>query len=68
LSWGLWAFVFAVIELIAFIGGFLTNDDSSFPTISIILDPVLETQLGRAVFVALWLMAGVYLLGVRKKR
>lgn len=68
LSWGLWAFVFAVIELIAFIGGFLTSDDSSFPTISIILDPVLETQLGRAVFVALWLMAGIYLLGVRKKR
>lgn len=68
LSWGLWAFLFAVIELIAFIGGFLTNDDNSFPTISIILDPVLETQLGRAVFVALWLMAGVFLLGVRKKR
>ena len=68
LSWGLWAFMFAVIELVAFIGGFLTNDDDTFPTISIILDPVLETQLGRAVFVALWLMAGIFLLGVRKRR
>ena len=68
MSWGVWACLFAVIELVAFIGGFLTNDDDTFPTISIILDPVLETQLGRAVFVALWLMAGIFLLGVRKRR
>jgi hypothetical protein len=60
--------VFTVIELIAFIGEYFTEDDTAFPTISVILDPVLETQLGRAAFVALWLMAGIYLLGVRRKR
>lgn len=67
-AWGLWAFVFTLIELIAFIGEYFTEDDTAFPTISVILDPVLETQLGRAAFIALWLMAGIYLLGVRRKR
>lgn len=68
LAWGVWAFIFTLIELIAFIGSQFANDTNDFPTISVLLDPVLETPLGRAAFVALWLMAGVYLFGFRRKR
>ncbi len=66
--WGSWAVVFALIELIAYVGSKLTQDLVQFPTISVLLDPVLETPLGRAVFVAFWLAAGVYLFGVRRSR
>ncbi len=66
--WGTWAVVFALIELIAYVGSKLTQDLGQFPTISVLLDPVLETALGRAAFVALWLGFGVYLFGVRRRR
>ena len=66
--WGSWAVVFALIELVAYIGSKLTNDLVQFPTISVLLDPILETPIGRAVFVAGWLAAGVYLFGVRRSR
>lgn len=68
LIWALWAIIFALIELVAYVGSKLVGDLNQFPTISVILDPVLETPIGRAVFVALWLIAGVYLFGVRAKK
>lgn len=68
LLWGFWAALFALTELVAYVGSKLSGDLTLFPTISVLLDPVLDTQLGRAVFVALWLMAGVYLFGVRRRR
>lgn len=67
LIWGVWAVCFALIELVAYVGSKLTGDLGDFPTISVLLDPVLEGNLGRATFVAIWLMAGVYLFGVRRK-
>ena len=66
--WAVWAFAFALIELVAYLGSKLVGDLSVYPTISVLLDPVLDTSLGRATFVVLWLMAGVYLFGVRRKR
>lgn len=68
LVWAVWALVFALIELVAYLGSKMVGDLSVYPTISVLLDPVLDTPLGRATFVALWLMAGVYLFGVRRKR
>lgn len=68
LLWGSWAVIFALIELVAYLGSKLTGDLGGFPTISVLLDPVLDDALGRALFVVLWLMAGVYLFGVRRPR
>lgn len=68
LVWAIWAIVFALIELVAYLGSKMVGDLSVYPTISVLLDPVLDTPLGRATFVALWLMSGVYLFGVRRKR
>lgn len=68
LYWGLWAIGFALNELAAYIGSKMTGSLDGFPTISVLLDPVLNEPLGRAVFVALWLTAGIYLFGVRRRK
>ncbi|MCF8529068.1 MAG: hypothetical protein K9G13_04425 [Aquiluna sp.] len=68
LVWALWALVFALIELVAYLASKMSGDLSTYPTISVLLDPVLEEPIGRAIFIALWLMAGVYLFGVRRAR
>ena len=66
--WGSWATGFALTELVAYVGSKLSGDLEQFPTISVILDPVLDTSVGRAVFVILWLLGGAYLFGVRRVR
>lgn len=68
LVWGTWAISFALIELIAYLGSKVSGDLELFPTISVLLDPVLDDPLGRATFVALWLIAGVYLFGIRRRK
>lgn len=68
LIWGSWATGFALVELVAYIGSKLSGNIKEYPTISVILDPVLDTSLGRAAFVVVWLAGGVYLFGVRRKR
>ena len=66
LVWAVWALVFALIELVAYLSSKQSGDLSTYPTISVLLDPVLEEPIGRAIFIAFWLMAGVYLFGVRR--
>lgn len=66
--WSTWAVGFALVELVAYVGSKLSGDLTEYPTISVILDPVLDTGIGRATFVVLWLAAGVYLFGIRRKR
>lgn len=68
LLWAIWAIGFALNELFAYVLSKLTGSLEDFPTISVILDPVLNEPLGRAIFVALWLTAGIYLFGVRRRR
>lgn len=51
--WEATAFVLSVTE---------PGTYAEFPTISVLLDPFLETVLGRFVFVTLWLLAGVGLV------
>lgn len=68
LVWSLWALGLALNELFAYLGSKLSGSLEDFPTISVILDPVLDEPLGRAVFVALWLISGIYLFGVRRKK
>jgi hypothetical protein len=66
--WGTWAISFALVELVAYLGSKLVGDLDRFPTISVLLDPVLDDPLGRAAFIALWLIAGVYLFGIRRRK
>lgn len=68
LTWTIWAGLFAITEMVAYLGSKLAGDLTKYPTISVLLDPVLDQPLGRAVFIALWLMSGVYLFGIRRKK
>lgn len=67
LIWGLWAFGFTLAELSAFVYGYFYPTRQDPPTISAVLDPILDEPLGRAIFVAVWLAFGVFMFGVRRK-
>jgi hypothetical protein len=62
------ALFMAVSELFAYIFATVFKDDRTYPTISILVNPVLESPYGRAVFLILWMLIGFGLLQVRKKR
>lgn len=67
--WMTLSLVMAVSELFAYI--FATvykKDDTTYPTISVLVNPTLESPWGRAIFLTLWMLIGVGLLQVRKKR
>jgi hypothetical protein len=61
-----WAVVFVALalwELAALLlQPSLTTDSWAHPTISVLLDPILATHLGRAVVLSLWLASGWWLL------
>jgi hypothetical protein len=54
----------AVCELFAYIWANVFKDDMSFPTISVLVNPVLESPYGRSVFLVLWMLIGVGMLGI----
>lgn len=57
--WRTYGIALCVWELAANILGQLNNTLSEFPTISVLVDPMLDHPLGKAGFVLLWLMSGV---------
>lgn len=58
----------AVSELFAYIWAEVFEDDNSYPTISIIVNPVLDSPYGRGVFLLLWMLIGLGLLRHGKAR
>ena len=67
----LWIFVvvsMAVCELFAYIWANVFKDDANFPTISVLMGPVLDSSIGRTLFLLLWMLAGAYLLGMWRRR
>lgn len=66
--WMTLALVMAVSELFAYIFATVFKDDKTYPTISILVNPVLESPYGRAIFLVLWMLIGVGLLQIFKKR
>jgi hypothetical protein len=62
------ALFMAVSELFAYIFATVYKDDATYPTISILVNPTLESPWGRAMFLTLWMLIGVGLLQIRKKR
>lgn len=61
--WSIIAVVVCVIELTSFLLG-IPSETARFahPSISLLLDPALDTMEGRTVFTALWLVTGIALL------
>ena len=55
-------------EFMANILGQLVNDLHTFPTLSVLIDPWLETSFGQAAFVVLWFITGIGFLGLWRRR
>jgi hypothetical protein len=66
--WLTLAVVMCVSELFAYIWANVFKDDKTYPTISIIVNPVLESPYGRGVFLVLWMLIGVGLLQAWRKK
>ena len=66
--WSMAAVVLCLWEATAFVLSVtVPNGNENFPTISVLLDPFVENQWGRLVFVGLWLAAGYGLLRIWRK-
>tara|TARA_B110000305_G_C19412394_1_gene626155 strand:- start:295 stop:804 length:510 start_codon:yes stop_codon:yes gene_type:complete len=65
--WAIWAIGFGLIEIGAYLASKIYDDLETFPSISSLVDPMLDGAIGRAAFVILWLISGVYLFGVRRR-
>ena len=66
--WVTLAVILCVSELFAYIWANAFKDDKSYPTISIIVNPVLESPYGRGIFLTLWMLIGVGLLQIWRKK
>lgn len=64
LIWTTLSLMLCVWEFAANIQGQFENNLYSHPTISILIDPLLDHTLGQTIFVVLWLFLGVGLLRV----
>ena len=60
--WMTLAIFMAVSELFAYIWAVVFKDDNSYPTISIIVNPILDSPYGRGIFLVLWMLIGLGLL------
>lgn len=61
-AWSAWAIVMCLWEFGANIFGQLSKVPDAFPTISVLVDPILKLEIGQAGFVVVWLLVGYYLL------
>jgi hypothetical protein len=66
--WMTLALCMAVSELFAYIFAAVYKDDSTYPTISVLVNPILDQAWGRAVFLVAWLLIGLGLLQVRRTK
>lgn len=66
-TWSLLGVALCLWEAAAYIAS-VSGGGDHFPTISVLLEPMMEWPIGRAVFTGLWLLAGLSLLGVWAKK
>jgi hypothetical protein len=60
--WTTWAVAMCLWEFGANIAGQISKKPDDFPTISVLVDPLLKVEIGQAGFVVVWLLVGYYLL------
>jgi hypothetical protein len=54
-------------ELTSYIRSDMVGDPLAYPTVSILMGPIMNDPIGRGVFVAVWLLIGFWLFRVRAK-
>ena len=61
-------FVIGVLTCICELGNYIaseiTHDDKSFPTLTVLIDPIVAGSVGKIVFVLMWTLIGIELLRV----
>ena len=62
------AVLMCISELFAYIWANVFKDDKTYPTISVLVNPILESPYGRGIFLALWMLIGVGLLQLWRKK
>jgi uncharacterized protein with PQ loop repeat len=67
-SWSILGVALCVWEALAFIMSVTMPNGEDYPTVSVLLDPVVSNLWGRIFFVSLWLAGGLALLRFWKKR
>ena len=67
LLWVIWAVITAIWEFAANVLGQLDGRHDSFPTISALLDPMLNNIFGKAGFVVVWILLGIGLIRVGRR-
>lgn len=68
-AWALLGIALCLWEAIAFVLSVTTPGGvNAYPTVSVLLDSVLQTLIGRGIFVALWVAAGVGLIMIWRRR
>lgn len=65
--WVSWATLTCIWEFAANILGQLNNTHTAYPTISILIVPFLDSSLGQAAFVAVWILVGLSLIRVGRR-
>lgn len=68
LLWITWAVCLALWEFAANLFGLFTNTLDQYPTISILVDPSLDSFGGKAIFVTLWFSLGLSLMRLVRQR
>ena len=66
--WMSLAIFMALSELFAYIWAEVFKDDQTYPTISIIVNPILDSPYGRGLFLLLWILIGLGLLRSGRSR
>ena len=67
-AWLSLAVLMCVSELFAYIWANVFKDDRTYPTISVIVNPILDSPYGRGIFLTLWMLIGVGLLQIWRKK
>jgi hypothetical protein len=68
LIWAILALLLTCWEFMANILGQLVNNLHTYPTISVLIDPLLDTIYGQASFVVVWLLIGIGLLRLWERK
>lgn len=67
-AWISYGVLVSLWELFAYILSDVAGDPNAYPTISIVMAPVMADQTGRTIFLVLWLLVGVMLIRTERKK
>ena len=68
IMWSAWGIAMSLAELVAYVSSRIFHDEKSYPTISVLIQHEFNGGAMKALFIALWLPTGIWLLSQGIKR